>query len=661
MYKAKNYVYKDKVKFDEQGIILIPTINTSNREGSVKLTKGSSLVLHSMLVPMSAVGHDETLKKYSKKIRDKAEDTFNADSMQLYLSLQLMLRIEAFQLAPLSTPYTKLVTFDTMIKGLMPTNTNSYIKERYFLKSDEKTWSSKRLFEATVMLDAKLINISDRKTMKIYEPYNYFTLRASDTKPATELQFQLYNNKAHLPVETNLKKQILSHYDIFIPPNLQFGYDWTKYNSGELLYSDDNNNRNPLNTTLPDWIYTYVGRKQKMPLLHQVMRVLANTPVDVNSVNMFSNYATIHNWYTFKESLNVFCMRYVQYGGKGMSYNCYYLPAFYKEVIENSYFYKQNKAAIVLTLLSIDYVVANTKGSKRSKESIKVLLTHNAPERTELVRVEYIRDFQLVFDNARQFTKNNKSFCCDYFCYYIGDPYLSNKKLTYTNNAQHRMNLHNCARVKQISASLSTDLNFFTSKQQRESFIALLNKEISKVSTSGTVESTTINIGFDKTWMKWSWQRFQDISPSKPSLNHLIKPYFIYQNNCRRRVVTGKQEGYAIISSGQLDFSKPYTEIDFVNYASMVVDCRVSGVIRDDVFSDEISFKVVDLLDRAPSPFIPKGKTEKLPFRIKLQFKLPQALVSRGFTRRTVFHAPAFQKKGINRLMDIYQIWKPKL
>ena len=46
---------------------------------------------------------------------------------------------------------------------------------------------------------------------------------------------------------------------------------------------------------------------------------------------------------------------------------------------------------------------------------------------------------------------------------------------------------------------------------------------------------------------------------------------------------------------------------------------------------------------------------------IKLQFKLPQALISRGFTRRTVFHAPAFQQKGINWLMDIYQIWKPKL
>ena len=35
---------------------------------------------------------------------------------------------------------------------------------------------------------------------------------------------------------------------------------------------------------------------------------------------------------------------------------------------------------------------------------------------------------------------------------------------------------------------------------------------------------------------------------------------------------------------------------------------------------------------------------------IKLQFKLPQALLSRGFTRRTVFHASAFQQKGIDRL-----------
>ena len=40
---------------------------------------------------------------------------------------------------------------------------------------------------------------------------------------------------------------------------------------------------------------------------------------------------------------------------------------------------------------------------------------------------------------------------------------------------------------------------------------------------------------------------------------------------------------------------------------------------------------------------------------IKLQFKLRQTLIW-GFTRRTVLHATAFQQKGINRLMDIYQI-----
>ena len=38
-----------------------------------------------------------------------------------------------------------------------------------------------------------------------------------------------------------------------------------------------------------------------------------------------------------------------------------------------------------------------------------------------------------------------------------------------------------------------------------------------------------------------------------------------------------------------------------------------------------------------------------------------KAAIRFGFTRRTVFRAPAFQQKGINRLMDIYQIWKPKL
>ena len=36
---------------------------------------------------------------------------------------------------------------------------------------------------------------------------------------------------------------------------------------------------------------------------------------------------------------------------------------------------------------------------------------------------------------------------------------------------------------------------------------------------------------------------------------------------------------------------------------------------------------------------------------IKLQFKLPQTLISRGFTRRIVLHAPAFQQKGILSLI----------
>ena len=62
MYKSKNYVYQDKVKFDEQSVILIPTVNLNDREGGVKLTKDSSIVLHSMLVPMSEVGHEENVE-----------------------------------------------------------------------------------------------------------------------------------------------------------------------------------------------------------------------------------------------------------------------------------------------------------------------------------------------------------------------------------------------------------------------------------------------------------------------------------------------------------------------------------------------------------------------------------------------------------------------
>ena len=303
--------------------------------------------------------------------------------MKLYLSLRLLLKLEVFQVPTSGSTgtYTKLITFDTLVKGLMSNTANRYMKDRYYLKADEKTWDKKKLLGATAMLDAKLMSVYNyNRRLKVQEPYNMFTIRAGWDKPATELQFQMYSDKVWLDADTYLKKGVLSHYDVFVPPNLQFGNDWTKYNFGELLYSDDNNNQNPLNMTLPDWIYTYVAGKQKMPLLHQVMIVRANTPVDVNSVNIFSNYATIHNWYTFKGSLNIFCMRYKQYGGKGMSYNCYYLPAFYKEVIENSYFYKQNNAAIVLTLLSIDYVIVNTKGSNKSKEPIKALLTHNTPK-----------------------------------------------------------------------------------------------------------------------------------------------------------------------------------------------------------------------------------------------------------------------------------------
>ena len=51
------------------------------------------------------------------------------------------------------------------------------------------------------------------------------------------------------------------------------------------------------------------------------------------------------------------------------------------------------------------------------------------------------------------------------------------------------------------------------------------------------------------------------------------------------------------------------------------------------------------------SPVLKKMKVVNIAkAKTKLQFKLPQTLISRGFTRRTVLHAPAFQQKGINHL-----------
>ena len=47
----------------------------------------------------------------------------------------------------------------------------------------------------------------------------------------------------------------------------------------------------------------------------------------------------------------------------------------------------------------------------------------------------------------------------------------------------------------------------------------------------------------------------------------------------------------------------------------MVADSRVAGEIRDDVFSDDVSFKIVDLQDRPIPAYVPKGKRAKLPLR----------------------------------------------
>ena len=602
MYKSKNYVYQDKVKYDEEGVIFIPTVNLSNRAGGVKLTKGSGLVLHSMLVPMSEVGHEESLLTYSKEIRDRAADNYTSRNMQLYLSLNLYLTIQSFR--PLATTgkyaSSKIIRYSSLVPGLMPAITDSYVEDRYFLKADRKTWDKKKLFNAIGMLESKKMTMHARETMSVQEPYSYFTISPSTTKPATNLQFQLLTNKKDLSTtsSTLMESNIMTYYDVIVPPNVLEKTDWLKYNYGENIYAAWNLQDNPINMTMSDFIFKNIVGKVTMAALHGKFRI--------------TGVRAIHRWRVIGSALHLFCSPATEYRDKNkrtMRYNCFYVPTCYKDLITNSYMYKQHGSNIDLAIFTIDELVANTIGSQKSSQEVLRLLTAFAPERKHLLRVSYNRSINIMFD------LNNKDLYSDYFIYYIGDPYQLNRAAVLTNEERTKA-LHKASRLGSVNKQRSSDKHFFSSSTHRSALIDLLNDGIqASIASNGGVENVSIDVSIGKKWLSWSWQRFQDISPSKPSLNHLIKPYFIYQNDCKRRIVTGKQEGYTIISSGQLDFSKPYTEIDSINYASMVVDCRVSGVIRDDVFSDEISFKVVDLIDRPPPAFIPSGKTEKLPFR----------------------------------------------
>ena len=94
--------------------------------------------------------------------------------------------------------------------------------------------------------------------------------------------------------------------------------------------------------------------------------------------------------------------------------------------------------------------------------------------------------------------------------------------------------LQKAARLGEVSRIGSTDSNFFATDSRRIEFIDLINKAIKTEAVPGRQEDISIDFSFDKKFMSWSWQRFQDISPKNPSLNHLIKPFFIYQNNCLR-------------------------------------------------------------------------------------------------------------------------------
>ena len=178
---------------------------------------------------------------------------------------------------------------------------------------------------------------------------------------------------------------------------------------------------------MPDFFYNLIASKNRMPYLHKQLNAMSTATDDAAySAYSATGHATLRNWFMFKNKLNIFCPMARPYGKDGMMYNCYYVPALYKDLITKSYFYSNCGASqgtnMTLKVMSIDDIANKTLGSRKTKDQVRTVLMGDSPNRTEILRVSYNRDSQLLF------TKTNKPLFCDYFCYYIGDPFNSEKE-----------------------------------------------------------------------------------------------------------------------------------------------------------------------------------------------------------------------------------------
>ena len=200
----------------------------------------------------------------------------------------------------------------------------------------------------------------------------------------------------------------------------------------------------------------------------------------------------------------------------------------------------------------------------------------------------------------------------DYFIYYLKDPYIGTSGVSGMSNTKHRIRFNIAPRLTTIKGIQSN--NIFKTQLAFIQFSTMLDNII-KFQKGNVPENKVVAMKEAKDNFLWSWIKFENISPSSPSIHNKIIPYFIYQNNCKRRIVSRKPDGYTIIAVGQLDFSKPHTIIKNINYASLVVDSRASGIIEDNVFSPDISFKIVDFADSPAPVFQLPGSNIKQPYK----------------------------------------------
>ena len=519
MYRHKNYVCENKVEYDEEGVIIIPTITTTDRAGGVRLAKGGGIKLESMLVPMADKDHEQTLKDYSKLVEAQPADNYEAKDIDLDMHFVIQFRLASFRpnSDPKCTSILPSVLYPVTLR--MNSEADNYIKERYFLKANGKTWDSKQLFGAVGLLTAKKMKLETATqsqtagTGQLIEPYTTFDMRPSLVNSARFMQLTISTNKQDTSGLTKFSKQILSQYDVYIPPLIRLSLgnnEWVKYNYGNELYNAGNNGNSPYSMSTLDFIFECIIQgRDSMPYMFYNWSL--SKPTTLTSIHQFMRRDKRK---TRGNNVVKFNMSQA-YGSQGMYQSCYYLPKVYQYILKNSAIYKAFSNKIDLRLMTIAEIAEKTAGSSISSAAMKFYLKGDDSNRTELLRVTYNSTFIL------QDSDTDKSKWNDFFFYYIGDP-ITLKTGTTQTNEQRLKSMRNCARLKAVE-TVHNSSNLFKTKDDRQVFAKAIHLALNN---QPVVEPNSISTTLRKDIFKYSWMTFQDVSPRNPSIHNTIKPFF---------------------------------------------------------------------------------------------------------------------------------------